>query len=161
MNKTDMIRKMINDTGLNLKAFAEKSQLPYTTLRSMLDRGIDNASVNNVMKICSTLGIRIESLYEVELNSEETLRKDEHDLLENYNKLNNIGKKEASKRIAELTEIDKYKTLIIKSKDIHGYCDIKNNNYLTPIAAHNDDLTDEEKNIMDNKISLILEKLDR
>lgn len=36
------------------------------------------------------------------------LSKEETTLLENYNKLNALGKKEANKRVAELTEINRY-----------------------------------------------------
>ncbi|WP_017416801.1 helix-turn-helix domain-containing protein [Clostridium tunisiense] len=65
MDRTELIKILIENTGLNLKAFAQKSDLPYSTLRSMLERGIGNASVNNVLKICKTLGITIEELEEM------------------------------------------------------------------------------------------------
>lgn len=108
MDKTEMIRNLINNTGLNLKAFSQKANLPYSTLRSMLERGIENASVNNVIKVCSVLNISVESLYEMAEDTENNLSKEESTLLENYNKLNNLGKSEANKRISELTEINKY-----------------------------------------------------
>ena len=65
MKRTEVLRGLIDDTGLSLKAFSEKAGIPYTTLRSMLERGIGNASVNNVIKICKTLGITIEELGEM------------------------------------------------------------------------------------------------
>lgn len=43
MKRTEVIRKLINSTGLSVKAFAAKVGLPYSTLRSMLERGIGNA----------------------------------------------------------------------------------------------------------------------
>jgi len=64
MDRTEEIKKLIENTGLNLKAFSEKAGIPYTTLRSMLERGIGNASVNNVIKVCKALGITVEELEE-------------------------------------------------------------------------------------------------
>jgi len=60
--RTEILEELIEETGMSKKAFAEKIGLPPTTLRSMLDRGIGNASVNNVIKICKGLGITIEEL---------------------------------------------------------------------------------------------------
>ena len=63
-------------------------------------------------------------------SSENNLSKDEVVLLANYNKLNDLGKNEANKRVSELTEISKYK------------CDAYECN---TFAAHDDDLTDDER----------------
>lgn len=65
MKRTEILRGLIDDTGLSLKAFSEKAGIPYTTLRSMLERGIGNASVDNVIKICKALEITIEELEEI------------------------------------------------------------------------------------------------
>lgn len=52
-----------------------------------------------------------------------------------YDKLNDIGKKEAIKRISELTEINKY-----------------NNTTPVTIAAHNDDIDDNQLKLMQEDI---------
>src|SRR5690554_4435693 len=62
MDRNEMIRKLNKETGMSLKAFSAKADIPYTTLYSMLERGIGNASVDNVIKVCKTLGITIEEL---------------------------------------------------------------------------------------------------
>lgn len=69
MGRTELLKKLINETGLSVKAFSQKADLPYSTLRSMLDRGIGNASVNNVIKVCKTLGITIEQLEKMAENN--------------------------------------------------------------------------------------------
>ncbi len=46
MKRAVIIKKLINNTGLSVKAFSEKAGIPYTTLYSMLERGFGNASVN-------------------------------------------------------------------------------------------------------------------
>lgn len=75
MERTEIIKNLIKDTGLSLKAFSEKADIPYTTLYSMLERGIGNASVDNVIKICKTLGITIEELEEMAKQEEKDIKK--------------------------------------------------------------------------------------
>jgi predicted transcriptional regulator len=61
-NRTEIIEKLIERNWPNKKAFAESIDIPYTTLASMLSRGIGNASVNNVLKVCKGLNITIDEL---------------------------------------------------------------------------------------------------
>lgn len=49
MKRAEIVKKLIKETGLSLKAFAEKANIPYTTLYSILERGVGNASVDNVI----------------------------------------------------------------------------------------------------------------
>ncbi|MDU4953827.1 MAG: hypothetical protein DBY38_01950 [Clostridium cadaveris] len=81
----------------------------------------------------------------------------ENKLLESYSELNNLGKKEAIKRVEELTYIDKYKNT--KVTELHRKKEIweeEGKEHLTPIAAHDDGLTDEEKENMNNIIDNFL-----
>ncbi|MGL5439990.1 MAG: helix-turn-helix domain-containing protein [Filifactoraceae bacterium] len=65
MKKAKLIKQMINDSGMSLKTFAIKADLPYTTLYSMLERGISKASVCNAIKICKVLNISVEQLDDI------------------------------------------------------------------------------------------------
>lgn len=70
MDKTDVIIKLIKDNGFSsIKSFAEKCGIPYTTMHSMLKRGIGNASVDNVILVCKNLGITVEELENMNCNS--------------------------------------------------------------------------------------------
>lgn len=69
MTREDLIKQLITNTGLSLRAFAQKADLPYSTLRSMLERGINNASVDNVLKLCKMLNISFEELDEMANNN--------------------------------------------------------------------------------------------
>lgn len=60
--RTKYIEHLIEQNWPNKKAFAEAINIPYTTLHSMLQRGIGNASVNNVIKVCNGLGITTDEL---------------------------------------------------------------------------------------------------
>lgn len=62
MKRAEYLKKKIEETGMSMKAFAEKAGIPYTTLYSILERGVGKASVDNVIKICKTLGITVEEM---------------------------------------------------------------------------------------------------
>lgn len=62
MDKTTKLKSMIFDQYRSVREFAEAADLPYTTVHSILKRGIENSSVDNVMKMCRILGITIEEL---------------------------------------------------------------------------------------------------
>lgn len=165
MNKTEMIKEMILDTKMSMKSFADKAELPYTTLRSILDRGIENASINNIIKICNALSISIDKLYSVDTVT--SLSYDQRNILSLYNNLNDCGKKEASKRLEELTELKQYKKISEDRLDeVSSNISVKNqnddNNYSETnypdnmsnhigMAAHNDFSDDEHEQMLMRK----------
>lgn len=78
MKRTEIIKRLIKDTGISLKAFSEKADIPYTTLYSILERGVGNASVDNVIKICKTLGITVEELEKIANSDDIEVKKTHH-----------------------------------------------------------------------------------
>lgn len=66
MSKEEYVKSMISQSGLTVKAFAESVGLPYTTLLSMLSRGLEGASLSNVQKLCTGLSITVNDLLAVE-----------------------------------------------------------------------------------------------
>lgn len=62
MEKAKILEQMIKDTGMSLKAFAAKCNIPYTTLYTILKNGVGRASVDNIIIICRNLGIKVEEL---------------------------------------------------------------------------------------------------
>jgi len=62
VEKSDVIKQLIEKSGYSRRAFAEKIGLPPTTLQSMLSRGMGKATIDNVIKVCKGLGITIDEL---------------------------------------------------------------------------------------------------
>ncbi len=62
MTREDYIKTLIKSHGYTLKDFAKLIHMPYTTLLSILNGSIGGAAMDNVLKICSALNIRIEEL---------------------------------------------------------------------------------------------------
>lgn len=70
MEKAKIIEKLIEEAGYKSKrAFAKEIGLPPTTLQSMLSRGIGNASIDNVIKICKGLRITTDQLEQMANNN--------------------------------------------------------------------------------------------
>lgn len=56
------IKELIISRYGSVKYFSKKIGIPYTTLDSILKRGIGNSNVMNVIKVCDALEISIDSL---------------------------------------------------------------------------------------------------
>lgn len=65
MTREDFIKATIASNGYTLKDFAKLIQMPYTTLLSILNGSIGGAGLDNVLKICRALNIKIEDLNQV------------------------------------------------------------------------------------------------
>ena len=64
MSREEFLRTIIEDRYGSRRPFTKIICMAYTTLVSILKRGIGNTSVDNILKICKHLGIPPESLYE-------------------------------------------------------------------------------------------------
>lgn len=60
----DKIKKIIIEKYGSIRQFALKIDVPYTTIDSILKRGIDNSNVNNVIKICKELNLSVDKTLE-------------------------------------------------------------------------------------------------
>lgn len=67
MNTEDKLKNTILTKYKSIREFSTYYDIPYTTLKSMLSRGIGNSSVTNVIKICKALGISADALADGEI----------------------------------------------------------------------------------------------
>lgn len=73
MNDKDYIEKflvynlsiVIKESGMSVRAFAERCGLPESTVYTILKKGAGKANVNNVISMCKVLGITVEELDEI------------------------------------------------------------------------------------------------
>lgn len=73
MTKEKDLKRLMELKSGSIKAFSEEIGLAYTTVRSILERGVFNAKVENVIKICKGLNIKPEEIMEIEQPKLETL----------------------------------------------------------------------------------------
>lgn len=60
----EKIKDLIIEKYGSVRQFALKIDVPYTTIDSILKRGIDNSNVSNVIKMCKALGISVDKSIE-------------------------------------------------------------------------------------------------
>ena len=102
MKREEFLKKAIKKCGYNLKDFADKIDMPYTTLLSIVNKSVGGAALDNIIKICNGLNISIETLNP---NIEHI---DNNDIPKRYNELNPLGKQKADEYIDVLSENKKY-----------------------------------------------------
>ena len=74
MKRTLLIEKMIEEKWKSKRKFAEHVGIPPTTLQSILKRGIGNASIDNVIRICKGLGITVDQLEDISKENEDIIK---------------------------------------------------------------------------------------
>lgn len=65
MDEKDL-KRIIESRYNSVRAFALENDIPYTTMRSILERGVMNAKAETIFKICDILGINPESFADKE-----------------------------------------------------------------------------------------------
>lgn len=60
----EKIKNLIINKYGSIRQFALKINIPYTTIDSILKRGIDNSNVSNVLKMCNALGLSVDKSIE-------------------------------------------------------------------------------------------------
>lgn len=99
MNRGEYLEYIIKEKGYTIMSLSRESGVAYTTIRSMIERNLKNASIDNVLKVCRVLGIKADDLskkeYDLEVLKEkndkselpELNSKDEKDIQEELQKM--------------------------------------------------------------------------
>lgn len=116
MKKTisQRIKEGLEIRGMKQSELVEKTGIGKSSISTYIS-GAYEPKQRNIYKIAKALNVNEAWLIglDVEMDRISTVNKlevtqDELNLLNNYKKLNNLGKTEANKRVEELTEINKY-----------------------------------------------------
>ena len=118
----DMIRKYRTEKGLTQKKLGELCGIADSNIRKYKS-GNQNPKIETLQKIADALDIPVNRLLAGKIISRDELKEklseyglthlvpdteEERTVLENCKKLNETGKKEAAKRVEELTHLEKY-----------------------------------------------------
>lgn len=82
MEMARILESLIKERGYNLKSFAAKCGIPYTTLYGIIKNGVGKASVNNIILICRNLGIKVEELEEMAGNNTKPIEQPPYEQME-------------------------------------------------------------------------------
>ncbi|MGF7145967.1 transcriptional regulator with XRE-family HTH domain [Anaerotaenia torta] len=105
MEKAKILEQLIKESGMSVRAFAEKCGLPESTVYTILKKGAGKANVNNVIAMCKALGITVEQLDEMSqgISPEEPTYEDLQYLIARNGK--NLSTEEKMKLIKMLSEL--------------------------------------------------------
>ena len=71
MGKENELKRLMELKSGSVKAFSEEIGLAYTTVRSILQRGVYNSNVENVLKICKGLNLKAEKILDYDDGEQE------------------------------------------------------------------------------------------
>lgn len=91
------LKQLILKKFRSIKNFSEKADIPYTTVDSILKRGVNKANVINIIKMCQALNIDTDALSEGHIQPriekiQSTISKLENDIIKKYRSLDEHGK---------------------------------------------------------------------
>lgn len=181
------LKEIIISKYNNIQEFCDKNNLNYSKVDKIFRKGIGTTDIQLVLKICSILDIDADSILKGEIHFTNPLLKytktpirlsnDESALLVKFNKLDVNDKNKIIDYTNLLLNQDKYKEFLnstITDNELCATISTTQNNtifetpkekkreklqdYFKTIAAHNDDLTEEEKIIAEQKVLEALKK---
>ena len=107
------LQSKMDEKGLKQIDIVNALGIPKTTLSSMLSRDNTKVDIGIFLKICELLECLPEEFSDEVIKDrqtfEKTLTKDEIQLLEYFNSLNEEGKEKALERLEEMSALDRYK----------------------------------------------------
>ncbi|MCR5719547.1 MAG: helix-turn-helix domain-containing protein [Lachnospiraceae bacterium] len=108
MSKADILKKEILRSYRSVRKFALEMGIPYSTLVTALERGIDGMGYGTVIKICDKLGLNPVDLSPLEndMTLGETLL--ENRVMQYYVKLNQEGRDKVLGIMEDYVQIEKY-----------------------------------------------------
>lgn len=131
MNIEEEIKRIVITKYGSIRQFANDIEIPYTTIQSIFNRGINNAGMQNVIKICQALGIDTDALAEGRIEERKThdnlVTVSEKEHIKKYRSLSEHGKKMADTFLDMQYEYEKEESMKLEepfptiTKTLYGY----------------------------------------
>lgn len=109
MTKAEVLKQEILKQYKSVRQFAIDMDIPYSTLVTALDRGIEGMAYGTVIRMCDKLSLNpvdFSSLEKGEVLGEKIL---ENRVMQFYVQLNKKGRKKILEMMEDLVQLDKYK----------------------------------------------------
>ncbi len=109
MTKAEILKAEILKQYKSVRQFAIDMEIPYSTLVTALDRGIEGMAYGTVIRICDKLSLNpvdFSSLEKGEVLGEKLL---ENRVMKYYIQLNKRGRKKILEMMEDYVQLDKYK----------------------------------------------------
>ena len=108
MTKAEILKKEILQQYKSVRQFAIDMSIPYSTLVTALDRGIEGMAYGTVIKMCDRLNLNPVDFSTLEQGSELGKKIVENRVMSQYVKLNKAGRKKILDMMGDFSQLDKY-----------------------------------------------------
>ena len=109
MTKAEILKQEILRQYKSVRQFAMEMEIPYSTLVTALDRGIEGMAYGTVIRMCDRLSLNpvdFSSLEKGEVLGEKIL---ENRVMQYYIQLNKKGRKKILEMIEDYVQLEKYR----------------------------------------------------
>ena len=109
MTKAEILKKEILKQYRSVRQFAMEMNIPYSTLVTALERGIEGMAYGTVIKMCEKLGLNPVDFSSLERDASLGAQLLENRVMQYYVKLNQSGRDRILELMEDFVQIDKYK----------------------------------------------------
>jgi hypothetical protein len=109
MTKAEILKKEILGQYRSVRQFAMEMGIPYSTLVTALERGIEGMAYGTVIKMCDKLSLNPVDFSSLERDASLGAQLLENRVMQNYVKLNQEGRDKVLDLMDDFVQIDKYK----------------------------------------------------
>lgn len=116
MTKAEILKKEILSQYRSVRQFAMEMGIPYSTLVTALERGIEGMAYGTVIKMCDKLSLNPVDFSSLERDASLGAQLLENHVMQYYVKLNQTGRDKILELMDDFANIDKYKAKGKKTK---------------------------------------------
>ena len=116
MTKAEILKKEILRQYRSVRQFALEMGIPYSTLVTALERGIDGMAYGTVIRMCDKLSLNPVDFSSLERDTSLGAQLLENRVMQYYVKLNQNGRDKILELMDDFVQIDKYKSKSRKAK---------------------------------------------
>ena len=109
MTKAEILKKEILTQYRSLRQFALEMEIPYSTLVTALERGIEGMAYGTVIRMCGKLNLNPIDFTSLERDTTISEQLLENRVMQYYVKLNQAGRDKVLGIMEDYSEIEKYK----------------------------------------------------
>lgn len=107
--KAEILKQEILRQFRSVRAFALELEIPYSTLVTALDRGIEGMAYGTVIRICKRLSLNPVDFTPLENDAFLGAQLLENTVMSRYLKLNDLGKAKALELMEDFAQMAKYR----------------------------------------------------
>ncbi len=109
MTKAEILKQEILKQYRSVRQFAIEMDIPYSTLVTALERGIEGMAYGTVIKMCDKLSLNPVDFTSLEGDASLGAQLLENRVMQYYMKLNTLGRDKILELMDDLVQIEKYK----------------------------------------------------